>query len=90
MVQSGVFLPETFPFSCLRILIVLIIFIFFCGLIFTDYLSNVMDALGLQTSRTLQNIMALLRAKPEEFRQTAKPLPRRLSSTIAGMRGLEH
>ncbi|TSL82529.1 Conserved oligomeric Golgi complex subunit 7 [Bagarius yarrelli] len=55
-----------------------------------DYLSNVMDALGLQTSRTLQNITALLRAKPEEFRQTAKALPRRLSSTIAAMRDLEH
>lgn len=55
-----------------------------------DYLSNVMDALGLQTSRTLQNITALLRAKPEEFRQTAKSLPRRLSATIAAMRDLEH
>ncbi|XP_072536239.1 conserved oligomeric Golgi complex subunit 7 [Salminus brasiliensis] len=55
-----------------------------------DYLSNVMDALGLQTSRTLQNITTLLRAKPEEFRQTAKPLPRRLSSTIAAMRSIEY
>ncbi|XP_022529790.2 conserved oligomeric Golgi complex subunit 7 [Astyanax mexicanus] len=55
-----------------------------------DYLSNVMDALGLQTSRTLQNITTLLRAKPEEFRQTAKPLPRRLSSTVAAMRGIEY
>ncbi|XP_076154273.1 conserved oligomeric Golgi complex subunit 7 [Alosa pseudoharengus] len=54
-----------------------------------DYLSNVMDALGLQTSRNLQNIVALLRAKPDEFRQTAKPLPRRLTSTIAAMRGIE-
>ncbi|KAA0704470.1 Conserved oligomeric [Triplophysa tibetana] len=51
-----------------------------------DYLSNVMDALGLQTSRTLQNIVTLLRAKPEEYRPTAKPLPRRLSSSIASMR----
>lgn len=55
-----------------------------------DYLSNVVDSLGLQTSRTLQNILTLLRAKPEEYRQTAKPLPRRLSSSIAGMRGLEY
>uniref|UniRef100_A0A673FXK5 Conserved oligomeric Golgi complex subunit 7 n=1 Tax=Sinocyclocheilus rhinocerous TaxID=307959 RepID=A0A673FXK5_9TELE len=55
-----------------------------------DYLSNVMDALGLQTSRTLQNMVTLLRAKPDEYRQTAKPLPRRLASTIATMRGLEY
>ncbi|RXN07439.1 conserved oligomeric Golgi complex subunit 7 [Labeo rohita] len=55
-----------------------------------DYLSNVMDALGLQTSRTLQNIVTLLRAKPDEYRQTAKPLPRRLASAIATMRGLEY
>uniref|UniRef100_A0A671RK22 Conserved oligomeric Golgi complex subunit 7 n=1 Tax=Sinocyclocheilus anshuiensis TaxID=1608454 RepID=A0A671RK22_9TELE len=55
-----------------------------------DYLSNVMDALGLQTSRSLQNIVTLLRAKPDEYRQTAKPLPRRLVSAIATMRGLEY
>uniref|UniRef100_A0A4W4FHX5 Conserved oligomeric Golgi complex subunit 7 n=1 Tax=Electrophorus electricus TaxID=8005 RepID=A0A4W4FHX5_ELEEL len=54
-----------------------------------DYLSNVMDALGLQTTRTLQNIAVLLRAKPEDYRQAAKPLPRRLSSSIAAMRGLD-
>uniref|UniRef100_A0A8C8D6N0 Conserved oligomeric Golgi complex subunit 7 n=1 Tax=Oncorhynchus tshawytscha TaxID=74940 RepID=A0A8C8D6N0_ONCTS len=55
-----------------------------------DYLSNVMDALGLQPSRTLQQIVTLLRAKPEEYRQTAKLLPRRLVSTIAALRGLDH
>uniref|UniRef100_A0A3P8XS31 Conserved oligomeric Golgi complex subunit 7 n=1 Tax=Esox lucius TaxID=8010 RepID=A0A3P8XS31_ESOLU len=51
---------------------------------------NVMDALGLQPSRTLQQILTLLRAQPEEFRQTAKLLPRRLVSTIAALRGLDH
>ncbi|KTF80351.1 hypothetical protein cypCar_00010947, partial [Cyprinus carpio] len=55
-----------------------------------DYLSNVMDALGLQTSKTLQNIVTLLRAKPDEYRQTAKPLPRRQASAVATMRGLEY
>ncbi|XP_028825838.1 conserved oligomeric Golgi complex subunit 7 isoform X1 [Denticeps clupeoides] len=54
-----------------------------------DYLSNVMDALGLQTSRTLQNIQSLLCAQPDKFWQVAKALPQRLSSTIAAMRGLE-
>uniref|UniRef100_A0A8C8IZN7 Conserved oligomeric Golgi complex subunit 7 n=1 Tax=Oncorhynchus tshawytscha TaxID=74940 RepID=A0A8C8IZN7_ONCTS len=51
---------------------------------------NVMDALGLQPSRTLQQIVTLLRAKPEEYRLTAKLLPRRLVSTIAALRGLDH
>ncbi|MBN3320089.1 COG7 protein, partial [Atractosteus spatula] len=55
-----------------------------------DYLSNVMDALGLQASRTLQQIVTLLKAKPEDFRQMAKPLPRRLSSTVAAMRNLDY
>uniref|UniRef100_A0AAY3ZWX3 Conserved oligomeric Golgi complex subunit 7 n=1 Tax=Denticeps clupeoides TaxID=299321 RepID=A0AAY3ZWX3_9TELE len=50
---------------------------------------NVMDALGLQTSRTLQNIQSLLCAQPDKFWQVAKALPQRLSSTIAAMRGLE-
>lgn len=55
-----------------------------------DYLSNVMDALGLQPSRSLQNIVTLLRAKPEDYRQTAKLLPRRLSSTIAALRSIDY
>lgn len=55
----------------------------------TDYLINVMDALGLQPSRTLQNIVTLLKAKPEDYRQAAKSVPRRMASSIAAMRGLE-
>lgn len=55
-----------------------------------DYLSNVMDALGLQPSRTLQHIVTLLRAKPEDYRQTAKLLPRRLASTIAALRCIDY
>ncbi|XP_028989396.1 conserved oligomeric Golgi complex subunit 7 [Betta splendens] len=55
-----------------------------------DYLSNVMDALGLQPSRTLQHIVTLLRTKPEDYRQTAKVLPRRVASTIAAIRSIEY
>ncbi|XP_041829905.1 conserved oligomeric Golgi complex subunit 7 [Melanotaenia boesemani] len=55
-----------------------------------EYLSNVMDALGLQPSRTLQHIVTLLRAKPEDYRQTAKLLPRRLASTIAALRCIDY
>ncbi|KAJ1095921.1 hypothetical protein NDU88_001071 [Pleurodeles waltl] len=55
-----------------------------------DYLMNVMDALGLQASRTLLQIVTLLKTKTEEFRQTAKGLPRRLASTIAAMRNIDY
>lgn len=55
-----------------------------------DYLSNVMDALGLQPSRALQHIVTLLRAKPEDYRQTAKLLPRRLAATIAALRCIDY
>ncbi|MGH0134958.1 UNVERIFIED_CONTAM: hypothetical protein FKN15_039774 [Acipenser sinensis] len=55
-----------------------------------DYLSNVMDALGLQPSRMLQQIVTLLKTKPEDYRQTAKTLPRRLASTFAAMRRLNY
>uniref|UniRef100_A0A7N6BPH9 Conserved oligomeric Golgi complex subunit 7 n=1 Tax=Anabas testudineus TaxID=64144 RepID=A0A7N6BPH9_ANATE len=51
---------------------------------------NVMDALGLQPSRTLQHIVTLLRAKPDDYRQTAKLLPRRLASTIAALRSIDY
>lgn len=49
-----------------------------------------MDALGLQPSRTLQHIVTLLRVKPEDYRQTAKLLPRRLASTIAALRCIDY
>lgn len=56
----------------------------------TDYLINVMDALGLQPSRTLQNVGTLLKTKPEDYRQVSRGLPRRLTSTVAAMRGVEY
>ncbi|XP_029431945.1 conserved oligomeric Golgi complex subunit 7 isoform X4 [Rhinatrema bivittatum] len=55
-----------------------------------DYLINVMDALGLQASKMLQNILSLLKVKPEEYRQTAKTFPRRLTNSIAAMRNLDY
>lgn len=56
----------------------------------TDYLINVMDALGLQPSRTLQNIVTLLKIKPEDYRQVSKGLPRRLAATVATMRNVDY
>ncbi|XP_024600330.1 conserved oligomeric Golgi complex subunit 7 isoform X4 [Neophocaena asiaeorientalis asiaeorientalis] len=55
-----------------------------------DYLINVMDALGLQPSRTLQNTVMLLKAKPEDYRQVSRGLPRRLATTVAAMRGVDY
>ncbi|KAM6897780.1 conserved oligomeric Golgi complex subunit 7 [Xenentodon cancila] len=55
-----------------------------------DYLSNVMDALGLQPSRNLQHIVTLLRTKAEDYRQMAKLLPRRLASSIAALRSIDY
>ncbi|XP_075035633.1 conserved oligomeric Golgi complex subunit 7 [Mixophyes fleayi] len=55
-----------------------------------DYLINVMDALGLHPTRTLTNIVTLLKTKPEEYKQAAKALPRKLSSSIAAMRSIEY
>ncbi|XP_066131952.1 conserved oligomeric Golgi complex subunit 7 isoform X1 [Saccopteryx bilineata] len=55
-----------------------------------DYLINVMDALGLAPSRTLQNVGALLKTKPEDYRQASKGLPRRLVTTVAAMRGVDY
>uniref|UniRef100_A0A8D3BTJ0 Conserved oligomeric Golgi complex subunit 7 n=1 Tax=Scophthalmus maximus TaxID=52904 RepID=A0A8D3BTJ0_SCOMX len=51
---------------------------------------NVMDALGLQPSRSLQHVVTLLRAKPENYRQATKLLPRRLASTIAALRCIDY
>ncbi|XP_024416131.2 conserved oligomeric Golgi complex subunit 7 isoform X1 [Desmodus rotundus] len=55
-----------------------------------DYLINVMDALGLQPSRALQNVGMLLKTKPEDYRQVSKGLPRRLATTVAAMRSVDY
>ncbi|XP_067317537.1 conserved oligomeric Golgi complex subunit 7-like [Anolis sagrei] len=55
-----------------------------------DYLANVMDTLGLQPYKALQNTVTLLKTKPEDYKQVAKSFPRRLASTIASMRGLDY
>nr|AAQ88995.1 COG7 [Homo sapiens] len=55
-----------------------------------DYLINVMDALGLQPSRTLQHIVTLLKTRPEDYRQVSKGLPRRLATTVATMRSVNY
>lgn len=55
----------------------------------SEYLTNVLDDLGLQTSETLTQIDALLRARPEEFSERAELMPQRLAHTIASTRGLD-
>lgn len=55
-----------------------------------DYLTNVMDALGLQPSKTLQSTGSLLKTKPEDYKQVARNFPRRLASKIASMRALDY
>ncbi|KAK7114475.1 conserved oligomeric Golgi complex subunit 7-like [Littorina saxatilis] len=54
-----------------------------------EYLTNVLDDLGLQTSETLTQIDTLLKAKPEDFSDKAEVMPQRISHTIASMRGIE-
>ncbi|XP_032086457.1 conserved oligomeric Golgi complex subunit 7 [Thamnophis elegans] len=55
-----------------------------------DYLTNVMDALGLQPSKALQSTGNLLKTKPEDYKQVARNFPRRLASKIAAMRALDY
>ncbi|XP_032828322.1 conserved oligomeric Golgi complex subunit 7 [Petromyzon marinus] len=55
-----------------------------------DYLVNVMDAIGLQPSRALQQILTLLKARAEDFRQAAKAVPRRMASSVAAMRAIDY
>ncbi|KAM6423601.1 conserved oligomeric Golgi complex subunit 7 isoform 1-T2 [Liasis olivaceus] len=71
-------IPELSPHSCKQLATDI------------DYLINVMDALGLQPSKALQNTVALLKTKPEDYKQTARNFPRRLASKIAAMRALDY
>ena len=55
----------------------------------SEYLSNVMDDLGLQPSDSLNNITQLLRCKEDNYSDESENMPQRLSSAIASMRRLE-
>ncbi|XP_013416401.1 conserved oligomeric Golgi complex subunit 7 [Lingula anatina] len=53
-----------------------------------DYLSNVLDDLGLQPSETVKNIETLLKCSKDNFDEESENMPRRLVSVLKGMRGL--
>jgi len=56
-----------------------------------DYLSNVIDSLGLNTSKELSQLRDLLSASAvskEEFRNVVSKSPSRLANLIAGMRSI--
>ncbi|XP_076469947.1 conserved oligomeric Golgi complex subunit 7-like isoform X2 [Babylonia areolata] len=54
-----------------------------------EYLCNVLDDLGLQTSETLSQIETLLKVSAQDFTDTAEVMPQRISHTIAAMRHIE-
>ena len=66
----------------------MICYCIFPWLLISDYLTNVLDDLGLQSSETIQQIVTLLKASQEEYSETAETMPQRLVSAIAGMRSL--
>lgn len=53
-----------------------------------DYLTNVLDDLGLETSEVAKNLVLLLNASQEEYAELSENMPQRLSSAVANMRGL--
>ncbi|EPY80653.1 hypothetical protein CB1_000812042 [Camelus ferus] len=55
-----------------------------------DCLIHVMDTLGLQPSHTLQDIVTLLKTKPEHYRQVSKGLSCTLGTTVAAMQSLDY
>lgn len=55
----------------------------------SEYLTNVLEDLGLHPSETLMQIDALLKVTPEEFLDKAELMPQRIAHTIASMRGIE-
>ena len=55
---------------------------------FTDYLSNVLDDLGLHTSDNMKHLVTLLQTKECEYIEVAENMPQRMTSAIAHMRNL--
>jgi hypothetical protein len=54
-----------------------------------DYLTNVLDDLGLEPSDTVTTMVSLLQASPELYNEMANKSPQRLASAIATMRCLK-
>ena len=58
-------------------------------LCFVDYLTNVLDDVGLEPSETVTMMVSLLQALPEQYNELANKCPQRLASAIASMRCLK-
>ena len=58
------------------------------NLIFTDYLCNVVDDLGLHPSDAIKQILSLLQATPQTFGDVTKDKPQRMISAISTMRDI--
>jgi hypothetical protein len=54
-----------------------------------DYLSNVLDDLGLEPSETIKTLVSLLQASHEQYSELAEKAPQRLASAIATIRCLK-
>ena len=66
------------------ILFHLLVYMMYCTIL--DYLCNVLEDLGLQTSEPFKNLSDLLRSPADTFSQTAEHMPQRLTSAVATMR----
>jgi len=53
-----------------------------------DYLTNVLEDLGLSSTETMRTIVSLLQATEQEYGEVAENCPQRLSSGIAHIRAL--
>lgn len=71
------------------LLLGLIYFNQLCVPLSTDYLTNVLDDLGLQSSETLRNIDVLLKATPDTFTEAAEQMPQRVGHAISSMRSID-
>jgi len=59
--------------------------VLFCPI---DYLTNVVEDLGLHPSEILSNILKLLQATGDSYSDVSENMPQRLTSALASMRKL--
>jgi Golgi complex component 7 (COG7). len=57
-------------------------------IVFTDYLNNVLEELGVDLTETLQQILTLLRLEPAEYHQQSIGCSHKLVASIREMRSL--
>jgi len=54
-----------------------------------EYVMNVLEDLGLESTDNIRNLLSLLQASADEYSELAEQMPQRLASAVATLRSIK-